>query len=158
MELFQNQIELLDGFIEQTLDYLYNNDLYLIQNRVNERTIVGRFAIYFQQLLTCSEMRYFHLDVEYNKNHSNPKQTVNFPNGTYPDLILHKRGSNDNNICIFEFKTWWNSNTSDDIEKLKDFTRQDYDYKYGAGFSLVLNKKRQTVQKYVVKNGEVLND
>ena len=57
MELFQNQIELLDGFIEQTLDYLYNNDLYLIQNRVNERTIVGRFAIYFQQLLTCSEMR-----------------------------------------------------------------------------------------------------
>lgn len=155
MELFQNQINLLNVLIEQTLDHLYNNDLYLIQNEVHERTIVGRFVIYFQQLLDNSEFNNLNLDIEYNKNHSDPKRTVNFPNGTYPDLILHKRGSNENNICIFEFKTWWNSHTNGDLKKLKDFTRQTDNYRYGIGFSILLNLNRQTVQKVMIKNGEV---
>lgn len=36
----------------------------------------------------------------------------------YPDFILHKRGSNDFNILIIEFKTWWNPQNDEDIEKL----------------------------------------
>ena len=36
------------------------------------------------------------------------KKLPSFPNGTFPDEILYKRGSNDNNILVMEFKTYWN--------------------------------------------------
>ena len=87
----------------------------------------------------CTKTKYkkYNLDFEYNKNLDDVKRTKIFSNGTYPDLILHKRGSNDGNILVLEFKTWWNnnSNSNKDIEKLEDFVNQDGKYRYKfAGF------------------------
>lgn len=158
MKLTDDQIKQLDDAIERALDEVYMKDLYLIENQVHERTIVARFCIYFQQALVSTDFANYNLDFEYNKNHSDPKRTVNFRYGTYPDVILHQRGSNKENILIIEFKTWWKSNTRKDIEKLIDFTEHHEQYKYSMGYSIVFKRARNEVKKVLVMNGEVCHE
>src|SRR5665648_1176982 len=95
--------------VKKALERVYKHHEYLIKNQVHERSIVFWFGVYLHELLQHEEKEYaeFNLDFEYNKNYSNPKRTVNFPDGTYPDIILHKRGSNEHNLLIVEFKIWW---------------------------------------------------
>ncbi|MEW6526350.1 MAG: hypothetical protein AB1444_06755 [Spirochaetota bacterium] len=158
MKLQENQILQLKSAIETALDLVYEKDIYLIENKVHERSIVNRFSIYFQQILDETEFAAYHLDFEYNKNHANPKRTVNFEQGTYPDIILHRRGSNDANVLIIEFKTWWDNNTEIDIKKLKDFTDQNGPYQYVIGYSIVFGRTKSALSKTLVKNGEVCNE
>lgn len=146
------------SMIDEALDKLYNHDSYLINNKVNERSIVFRFGYYFQCLLNESPFCDYNMDCEYNKNHSNPKRTVNFKKGTYPDIILHKRGGNDANLSLIEFKTWWNKNNSVDIKKIKDFTDQNGEYKYAMGLSIILNQERFDVNQCVIINAEVCHE
>ena len=40
----------------------------------------------------------------------------------YPDIILHKKWYNANNILAIEVKTWWNTDTDKNEKKLKNFT------------------------------------
>lgn len=143
--------------INEALNELYECDSYLITNRVNERSIVFRFGYYFQRLINNSPFSNYNMDCEYNKNHSNPKRTINFRNGTYPDIILHRRGRNGNNLLLIEFKTWWQRNNASDIQKIKDFTDQNGDYKYAMGLSIILNRERPNVERSVIVNGEVIN-
>ena len=157
MTLSKHQIDNLLTAISSSLKDAYDYDKYLIDNKVHERTIVGRFAIYFQQKLNQIDYSDFHLDIEYNRDHSDPKRTKNFPKGTFPDVIVHKRGSNDKNLCIIEFKTWWNPNTDKDIKKLKEFTDEEYKYKYGIGFSITLNRNCPPVIQMIEK-GRLINN
>lgn len=158
MRLSENQIIELNLAIDNALNILYENDHYLIRNKVHERSIVFWFSLYLHQTLALTDFVALNLDIEYNKNHSDPKNTVNFPNGTYPDMILHRRGCNDENVLMIEFKTWWKNNTADDIRKLKDFTEQNGKYNYGLGYSIVFTKDRGRVQKTLVMNGEVCDE
>ena len=141
--------------VERALIKLYKQDSYLIVNHprgnlqdyhVSERGIVFRFGIYFQELLAETPFSQFNLDVEYNRNMYEKKMLPSFANGTFPDLILHKRGSNDQNILILEFKTWWNNKTTDDEKKITQFIDITGGYRYRIGASIVLNQK-----DYVIK-------
>lgn len=155
MTLSRLQLEQIYFAIKSALTILYSHDAYLIENKVNERTIVNRFSIYFQKELNERGFSEFNMDVEYNRDHSDIKRTVNFPRGTYPDVIVHRRGSNELNLCIIEFKTWWRGNIERDISKLIDYTSQDGKYKYGLGFSITLNRDIPFIQTVV--NGHILN-
>ena len=114
------------------------------------------FGIYLNELLKDTEYSKYDLDFEYNKNHSNPKKTVNFPKGTYPDMILHKRGSNEFNILIIEFKAWWGSDNSKDLLKLRDFTDVDGVYKYTLGLSIVFGEDEPIITK--LREGVIINN
>jgi len=136
----------LERMVNETLNTLYDKDEYLIKHEpvdlshgkdghVSERSIVARFAIYFQNLLyRHNGLMDYNLDVEYNRNLSKPKCLPNTKwkgNGAYPDLLIHKRGRNDGNILIVEFKTHWNkclSDVNDDIIKLQAFMEAPYFY------------------------------
>ncbi|MBR3975466.1 MAG: hypothetical protein IKJ88_06350 [Clostridia bacterium] len=140
----------IKALVEQALQKLYEQDLYLIVNHprgnsqdchVSERGIVFRFGIYLQELIATTPFSEFNLDVEYNRNMYEKKMLPSFANGTFPDLILHKRGSNDHNVLILEFKTWWNSNATDDKKKITQFMDIDGIYRYKLGASIVLNQK-----------------
>ena len=134
-DIVEKDIEELKRLIDHSINLLYENDYYLIQNKVHERTIVFRFGLHFYKLLQeTNNYSGYDLDSEYNKNRGECKKTVNFPKGTYPDMILHKRGTNDFNIMIIEFKTYLGRNINRDIAKLKDFTHpyQGYNYKLGV--------------------------
>ena len=110
----------LENIIKQALDRLYKNDSYLIFNQpagstkdchVSERGIVFRFGLYFYELLNEIDNDFFNelsLDVEYNRNFYEKKTLYSFTNGTFPDMIIHKRSSNDCNFLVLEFKIYAN--------------------------------------------------
>lgn len=84
----------------------------------------------------------YNLDSEYNRNKADKKFLPSWKSGCYPDIIIHKRGSNDDNFLVIEFKTWWNSEQSDDKQKIKEFCTSDtYRYKYGITILLTENRK-----------------
>ena len=60
-----------------------------------------------------------------------------------PDLIVHKRHSNEDNLLVLEFKTWWNKDQRADKNKIKGFINPNgmYHYKYGA--VILIGKTRE---------------
>lgn len=135
--------ELLEELIKKSLDDLYQNDEYLIKHRVAERDITSKFAHYFQNNMRETIIADYDVDCEYNRDGYGMKNI----DGTlvYPDFILHKRGTNDSNLLIIEFKTWWNSDNREDIEKLKAMMSDRYRYQYQYGYSIILNQERDSV-------------
>ncbi|MCF0126114.1 MAG: hypothetical protein HUJ68_10255, partial [Clostridia bacterium] len=141
----------LNDAINSSLDKLYERDLYLISNyasdepnHVSERAIVFRFGVYFDELLK-EKLPDYNLDSEYNRNKAEKKFLPSWEDGCFPDIIVHKRGSNDFNLLVIEFKTWWNSNQTDDKQKIQQFCSSDtYQYKYGA--TVLLGKTRPEVK------------
>ena len=155
----EEKLKVLDDLVDQALDILYENDMHLIMNRavnsrgkderhhVGERSIVFRFAHYLQNLIDANgSFQEYNLDCEYNRNGAECKALPSFPNGTYPDVIIHKRGSNDHNLLVIEFKTYWNKGKSvieKDLSKLKEFTDIQGKYKFCKGYFILIEKHRE---------------
>ncbi|MBN1304913.1 MAG: hypothetical protein JXA13_10800 [Anaerolineales bacterium] len=139
--------------IASSLGKIYENHIYLIEKQVSERSIVFWFGVYFHEILQGTEYSEYDLDVEYNRNMREPKRTQHSEHSTYPDLILHKRGSNESNFLIIEFKPWWNPGNDSDLQKLQDFTNPDSEYKYEIGLSILIGLE---MAKYtIIKKGEI---
>ena len=117
------------------------------RHHAGERAIVFRFAHYLQNLIDDNGgFEDYNLDCEYNRNGTECKSLPSFPKGTYPDIIIHQRGSNDYNLLVIEVKTYWNDDTERDKRKLKDFTAPNGKYKFSRGISLLLTADRSDVQ------------
>lgn len=71
------------------------------------------------------------------------KRLPNRQHGSYPDLILHERGTNNNNFLVIEFKTWWDSNQDDDKNKIEDFCDPLGEYRYKYGVLILFGKRRE---------------
>ena len=143
----------LQMYIEMAFHLLYKYDQHLIYNgafdeeekpdrkhHVGERAIVFRYAYYLQNLINeDEELRKYNLDCEYNRNGAECKGLPSFPKGTYPDLIIHKRGRNDSNLLVMEFKTYWNDNRDEDKIKIKEFMDPFGEYRYKYGISVLID-------------------
>ena len=135
----------IEDLVNIALKAIYKYDKYLIDIKAHERDIVFRFGIYFQRLLEKHDLfKTYNLDVDYNRNGHDPKRTENSSDkGVYPDVILHKRGHNNDNLLILEFKGYWNNNR-ERIEKdertIRDLMSPTGDYKYQKGYWVLLDK------------------
>ena len=149
------------------------NDYNLIKNQVHEQAITHRIAHYLENKLGLFlENNNLSIDCEYNKafklntnttateNTSNKKiitvntnfcegciskqEICNGKNYFIPDIILHTRGTDDNNILTIECKrkqTIDNKDVKFDFKKLKAFTCDNGNFKYKIGLSIVFNKQ-----------------
>ena len=147
-------------YIKESLIDLYEHDNYLImingtqhcEDHVSERAIVFRFGHYLQNRLDLdSDFRKYNLDCEYNRNGTRQKELDG--RGTYPDLILHERGSNDHNIMVIEFKGYWNQNQRHDINKICGFTADNGEYKYSVGYTVLIGQELDEVVVEEYKKG-----
>ena len=159
--------------VKKAFEDLYTNDEYLICNKpsktedkeqlgshhVGERAIVFRFALYLQnELLKSKKYALYNLDCEYNRNKSNPKTLPNFPNGVYPDLIIHKRDNNDDNLLVIEFKTYWNkahTSVENDKKKVNQLMYDPYNYSYGL--VVIVERTIDELQIIQITGKEVLD-
>lgn len=118
----------LNNLVEKVMRELYLKDKILFENNVSERCLVYNFAIHLRELLKNIKYDKLNLDIEYNRNCKNMK-TISCQLTSYPDLILHKRGSNCENKLVIEFKKWNNqSKLEKDRVKLHCF-KNEYDYR-----------------------------
>lgn len=135
-----------------------NKETVGLHHHVGERAIVFRFAYYLQKILDehCLYPDY-NLDCEYNRNGDKPKIIYSLKKNVYPDLIIHQRRINDNNLLVMEFKTYWNKDQNEDIKKIKAFIneRDGYNYKYGIA---VLIGESTVNLKMFEKDGQIFED
>jgi hypothetical protein len=121
----------LKDILNKAVEILIEKDSFLLEKDLNERSITHRLAMYLQQLLPN-----YDVDCEYNRNHENPKRLKLFSNDgnlpvndtdgktVFPDIIVHKRGTDTNILAIEVKKTTSNTDDSHDKEKLKEFKNE----------------------------------
>ena len=170
--MFQNiTINQIVACINLALDALYIKASYLIfhdveeakclKNQykyVSERSIVFRFGIYFNDIFNKLVSQEYHIDAEYNRSGNNSKsmRDLNDPSkniNCVPDLIVHRRGNQNNNLVIIEFKTWWNCCQDNDFCKLKYFTDSNNEYNYKFGVAIKLSECRNQCEIVICENG-----
>lgn len=139
----------IERIINKSLDQLYSKDEELFINELCERSIAYKFGLYFSQFMQ-EEKPGYDIDMEYNRHKAGEKVLPCKPNGTIPDLIVHKRNTDENNLLVIEFKKWKKNYTikrliKDDITKLKEFVDRQGEYSYSYGASILFTKERKDV-------------
>jgi len=113
-------------------------DFYLLNHDLHERTLTHKLAEYLQPLFPD-----WNVDCEYNRDGHDPKrvrlaarelQNEDEGSNVFPDIIIHRRGTNDHNILVIEAKK-----SRDRGEGVDELDRQkveafihDLRYQYGA--------------------------
>lgn len=134
----------IKSMVNQAIRMLFANDAYLFYIDANERSISHRFAVYLEQIFVGWDV-----DCEYNRYYRDQK-TIRPPDEpmrqyginldiddeqgktVYPDIIIHKRNT-DNNLIAFEIKkTTSTVNDRFDLFKLENYTEQGLNYRYGV--------------------------
>lgn len=122
-------IDEVSCLIRSALVKLYDNDIFLINNKTNERSIAACLACYLK-----AEFSDWDVDAEYNREGYDPKKDEH-QNNINPDIIIHKRGTK-NNLVAIEIKGYWNGeDRKKDEEKLKGLLRKQ-GYKYAFRIEL----------------------
>ncbi|MDR3111043.1 MAG: hypothetical protein LBU65_15345 [Planctomycetaceae bacterium] len=154
--------ELLKTLLEESICKFYKNDICLLERKGGmvrmERCVVMRIYYYMQRMLDddprFSELKHYNLDGEYNRNGTDPKRIrQNSKNGDIPDVILHRRLSNADNLLIVEFKVRnstepRNQNFENDIDKLICATSKDGEFRFFLGVSVVLTPKDKNLRYF----------
>jgi hypothetical protein len=158
--------------LEKAIDRLFVNDFYLIQNIAHERSITHMLARHLADFfpdydIDCEynlditnlkgryakrkEIQVLIDELENIKKHikDSPDKTINeygeiiIPLNIYPDIIIHKRGTNKFNTLIIELKKSTNNDTNSiklDNLKLEAYTSQRLQYRLGAYINLSVGK------------------
>ena len=120
----------LDHRVSKAIDRLLEKDDYLLRHDANERSITHRLACYLQE-----KFPEYDVDCEYNKDCESEDgikklSTERRKNGSvYPDIIVHKRGTNSKNLLVIEAKKTNGGNGNSDRKKLLGYLTK-YKYKY----------------------------
>lgn len=153
----------IEQIVRECIDELLKKDLSLLQNDVSERAITHKLAEYLQDRIPG-----LNVDCEYNRNFElgeHASKTIYLLNtrteriraglqeddlaaiSTYPDIIVHRRLTNAENLLIAEVKKK-NSQVDHDHDhaKLIAFTdsgdQNAYHYKYGVFILLDTGTKK----------------
>lgn len=139
------------------IDEFYIKDDYLIKNEVHERCCVARIAHYLQNLLDKYDIfNTLSVDLEYNRQTDEKPKTLYKKQikkseckeqSIYPDLIVHQRGINKQNILVAEFKIacrMAETNKKYDIIKIRSLKKEK---NYKLGFFISLDKKSYNYEK-----------
>lgn len=94
--------EKLKKIIKQAINRVMKRDHHLLIIDTHEITIANKFAHYLQELLPE-----YNVDIEYNRNLTDQKLSSG---SARPDVVVHHRGTNKNNVLVIEIK----KSTSDD--------------------------------------------
>lgn len=121
--------DLVESALDGALEQLFRSDGVILAMDVNERSISHRLAIYLEP--------FFHgwnVDCEYNRNHDDPKrldivrrniQSDDTQATTvFPDIIIHRRGTDENLVVIEMKKTTSQESDAYDRHKLIAFKQQ----------------------------------
>ena len=128
--------------INKALITLYKRDSYLLKNDAHEVTISHKLACYLQDMF-----EEFDVDIEFNKNLKDSKRVDN--EIRRPDIIVHKRGTNDSNFIAIEIKKCSNANKNFDIEKIGSIMNE-LNYQYG--FYIEFNVGEEITEENFVKS------
>lgn len=115
--------------LKAAINQLLKSDADILKIDINERTISARLANYLDHLFPG-----WHVDCEYNRDRHDPKYLDIIPRHVssddthattvFPDIIVHRRCT-DQNLLVIEMKKTTSSENNDyDKRKLRAFRKQ----------------------------------
>jgi len=134
--------------INHCISNLYSYDQDLFERNNYEVTISTKLAQYL-----FVEFREYDVDCEYDKHKNKPKRLLDLDRNIRPDIIIHKRGKDDNNLICIELKKS-NLNKKEDTKKLKALTKVSGDYKYKLGILIIISKNKDEQKIEYYENGK----
>lgn len=150
--------------LNKSIKNFKENEEVLFSINVHERSMTHKFAEYIQ--VNLKEMGFdFIVDCEYNRYGLDPKEisllkdivgeevsTASLDSKTvFPDIIIHKRGSEGPNMLVIEAKKDASkSSENKDIEKLK-YIKNQFKYEH-AVFLNFKTKEKAIIAEYVQSN------
>lgn len=150
--LIQEEYKNIIYKIKESIEELYKNDYELFSYQTNdplicERTLTFRLGLYLQKLF-----KDYNVDCEYNRHLDKIKKIEDAD--VYPDIIIHNRKNDENNLVWIEVKKSNNSSKVDansDRKRLCYVTKEEpYHYKYGIFIMLDKDIKNTFVEIYQV--------
>ncbi len=179
-----NDIQIIQ-LVKKGLDVLIQtSDIWLLKNDLSEQSISHRLALHLDTLF-----KGYDVDCEYNGDvdRQNNKKAISilkselehfgllrdkeandlekeFTNrAVFPDIIIHQRGTNKNNLCILEVKK--NTSSVDyvyDYIKLKAYTSNSYDnnlfYNLGIFVEVLIDKDNPSFKLQFFKDGTEISE
>lgn len=163
--------------LDLAIETLFSNDRYLLERELNERSIAFKLGEYLQPLFNG-----YNVDCEYNGDAGKEndikalkiakdeieaigkKANENDIYRISPDIIIHKRGFNTDNLLVIEVKK---DNSQEqfknfDLIKLKHLTIPYFEnhYIYQLGVALVFNTGANTGNKEMTffQNGNKIDN
>lgn len=159
-------------FINQAIANLFESEKDILERGLNERILSSRFADYLRPLFNE-----FDVDPEYNgdidkpndrkaldiaKNRLTeigykPNQKNNYK--LSPDIIIHKRGSNENNLVVIEVKKDSSPERDKDYDLIKlehltiDYLGNHYNYELGVAIIFGTGKNTGSSTKIFFQSG-----
>lgn len=142
---------------------LYLKDAQLLTSDANERSITHKLGEHLQHRFPG-----WHVDCEYNRHGSSPKNLTLPLRGkhtrtdateactVYPDIIIHKRGT-DTNLAVIEVKKQGGGLETQDEDKIKAFSLSD-DYRYQYGLFLRLGSTEDILLKRFLLKADEWDD
>ena len=144
--------------LKKSLNELYENDALLLKKDydIHERTVCHRLAVYIERNLKSD----FHVDVEYNRMRTSYGshdigdvigKSLNWENSgegssfVYPDIIIHKRDTDQNLMDIEVKMAWKNQKKNLDYEKINMYINQ-LKYRFGVYIELSENQKDSKIE------------
>jgi hypothetical protein len=121
------------------LEELLERDMNLLISRAHEQAICHRLAVYLDSLTDLN------VDCEYNRNMMKAKQ-LSGGRRFRPDIIIHRRLSNAENVLVVETKSRAQNSASDE-RKLSELTAEMSTYRYWAGAFIVFFNQPSTVMQ-----------
>ena len=125
--------------VEEILNYaiqqLKANDSILIDLNVSERAVMFHLGRYIREKTPSK----FDVDCEYNRHLSNKKQLLYLKDLLHvkeeyevlPDILIHRRNSDENNILVLEIKKY-GGDINTDVRKLQAFKNEPYFYGFAV--------------------------
>ncbi len=141
----------VEAIVDKAIALLIEREPQLLQLDVAERALSHHLARYISQFVPAN----LDVDVEYNRHFGNPKR-LNLPHRdaldrevrattVFPDIIVHRRNSDGDNILVLELKKPGEDRAYDDL-KLRAF-RAELGYTHTAHIVLGYDNRGQLVKE-----------
>lgn len=121
----------VDERVREIIDQCLKKEIELLKVNANERSITHKVAEYLQGNFRKDG---YDVDCEYNRDGYRTKKLQLVPRRidsdeedgetVFPDIIVHKRGTNDHNLVVIEAKKSTNNDRGNDLKKLRAFKRE----------------------------------
>jgi citrate lyase synthetase len=131
--------------LKNCLKRVFEEDAILREIGVDERCINHRLAMYMSEHVEEGAIK---VDTEYNRHLKDQKY---YEENTYGsiDILVHERGTDQNNIVAFECKKERISKT--DLVKIHALLRPDFNYRFGV----TIEYKKPEVKLYQLVDNQV---
>ncbi|MDO5481390.1 MAG: hypothetical protein Q4F60_03550 [Candidatus Saccharibacteria bacterium] len=150
-------------FIDNVMDKFYKTEADLLDYRTNNETnrMIHELNISFHigyiilcKLKHCDELKDYKVDAEYNKHGDDIKMSDG--KMVRPDIIIHKRGTDDNNFAWIEIKKPGdNAAIEEDRERLRCVTQPGSGFNYNFGALIIVGKTPNDRKIEFYQDGEL---